>query len=93
MVIHSKLPGYNKIYLNNLLAVQNFKIAFSKAMPEAFRVPLFNGSRGINNNNNNNNNDVFIYRSILKNVRIVSERLSIIINITNTTTKTTEKTS
>ena len=42
-----------------------------------------------NNNNNNNNNNVFIYRSILKMGRIVSERLSIITNITNTTTKTT----
>ena len=41
--------------------------------------------------NNNNNNDVFIYRSILKMGRIVSERLSIIINIRNTTTKTTGK--
>ena len=40
-------------------------------------------------NINNNNNNVFIYRSILKMGRIVSERLSIIINITNTTTKTT----
>ena len=28
-----------------MLAVQNFEIAFSKAMPEAFRVTLFNGSR------------------------------------------------
>ena len=44
-----------------------------------------------NNNNNINNNDVFIYHSILKNVRMVSERLSIIINITTTTIKTTEK--
>ena len=31
-------------HVNNLLAVPNFKMAFSKAMPEAFCVTLFNGS-------------------------------------------------
>ena len=30
--------------MNNLLAIQNFKMAFSKVMPEAFCVTDFNGS-------------------------------------------------
>ena len=30
---------------NNMCAVQNFKTAFSKAMPKAFHVTLFNDSR------------------------------------------------
>ena len=34
-----------KSEINNLLKVQNFKMAFSIAMPEAFRATLFNGSR------------------------------------------------